>query len=241
MFLAAIPNLAPSAPTGKPTATVWLTGVVIVTRAASWSLLRFEVWGGERGVVEDVLVLIQISFNPSSLALCPSITPPPSLSPSLSPLHPFPPSSHHLPPQGCNTGRLSGEERVKERGRAAFSVSLFFCMCVLRLNTLFVVYVRLWVRRGTGGEGEQMDSLSPLCCIVSTYMLSPSILLINLSFHTFPPPAFLSLCLPLSKHCLSSCFSLSFTLCCLVADGSVGQQQQQQQQSRSQSVSKREG
>lgn len=65
-------------------------------------------------------------------------------------------------------------------------------------------------------------SLSPLFRSVFSSLLSSSFhpLFFHVSFLPLPP---------------------SFTLCCLVADGSVGQQQQQQQQSRSQSVSKRWG
>lgn len=203
MFLAAIPNLAPSAPTGKPTATVWLTGVVIVTRAASWSLLRFEVWGGERGVVEDVLVLIQISFNPSSLALCPSITPPPSLSPSLSPLHPFPPSSHHLPPQGCNTGRLSGEERVKERGRA-----LFLYVCVE------VKYSLCGVREAVSQEGDGRwggadgQPLSSLLYCVHIYAFS----LYSFNQSLFPHVSPSSFSFPMSSSFQALSFIVLFSL-----------------------------
>ena len=98
-------------------------------------------------------------------------------------------------------------------------------------------------------EGEQMDSLSALCCIVSTSTLS---LFLSLSFICPPflrssPQSFLTSCLLLFTLFSPLFFSplpSSFTLCCLVADGSVGQQQQQQQQqqqSRSQSVSRRWG
>lgn len=105
-------------------------------------LVPVEVWGGV-GVDSDQFQ----PFIPYALSLNHTPSPIPLPSTPCSPLHPFPPSSHHLPPQGCNTGRLTGEERVKERGWAAFclSVSLSFCVCV-RLNTLFVVW--LCVRRG---------------------------------------------------------------------------------------------
>lgn len=96
-------------------------------------------------------------------------------------------------------------------------------------------------------EGEQMDSLSALCCIVSTSTLS---LFLFLSFICPPflcssPQSFLTSFLHLLFTLFSPLFFFplpsSFTRCCLVADGSVGQQQQQQQQSRSQSVSRRWG
>lgn len=108
----------------------------------------------------------------------------------------------------------------------------------------------------SGGEGrqsgEQMDSFSAPCCIVSTSTLSPSS-----SLYLLPValPQFFTLTHFSTRVFLLSLFFFhhpvfffsllapSFTLCCLVADGSVGQQQQhqQQQQSRSQSVSRRWG
>lgn len=83
---AAIPNPAPSAPVWKPTATKWLTEVVIVTGAASWSLLRFEVCGGEGsggcvGVDSDQFQ----AFIPYALSLNHTPPAPTSLHPPCSP------------------------------------------------------------------------------------------------------------------------------------------------------------
>lgn len=89
-----------------------------------------------------------------------------------------------------------------------------------------------------------MDSLSAVLC---PHLLFPSFSLYLLSVPLSPlfplslffPHVFLfSLTL---FHNSFLPFPPSFTLCCLVADGNVGQQQQQQQQSRSQSVSRRWG
>lgn len=99
-----------------------------------------------------------------------------------------------------------------------------------------------------GEEGEQMDSLSTPACIVS----KPTLFLLSVLIFYLP---LFSLLFPFSSLFILSSSSLHsliffhhsrpfflllplFTLCCLVADGSVGQQQQE---SRSHSVSKRWG
>lgn len=159
-------------------------------------------------------MLIQISFNSSSPIPCPSLTPLyPHLPPSPylpPPMHPFPPSTHHLPPQGWNTGKLTGEERVKEKGWAAFCFPrvcacvcgcVYVCafVCVLGLNTLFAVCVRLCVRRGGeaigGADGQLLCSL--LYC-VHIYSLSIFLSLSSTgrSSSVFPSQSFLHPCLP---------------------------------------------
>ncbi|CAB1420962.1 unnamed protein product [Pleuronectes platessa] len=132
-------------------------------RDSGSKLVPIEVWVDKGWGAEDVLVLIQISFNPSSPSLRPSITHPP---PSPIPLPPAPAYILSLhPPITCYP------KGVIQAGS-------------LERNGLFFPHIVLFFHR---------------------------------SFPPLPP---------------------SFTLCCLIADGSVGQQQQQQQ-SRSQSVSKR--
>lgn len=191
-----------------------------MTGVASWSLLRFEVLGGEGsggcvGVDSDQFQ----PFIPYTLSL--NHTPPiPLPSTPCSPARPLPPSTHHLPPQGCNTGKLTGEERVKERGWAAFCllparvcVCLRVHVCVLGLNTLFVVCVRRCVRRGGkargGADGQPLCSL--LYCVhiysFSLYLLSvplsqlfPSVFssLVSSSFHPLFFTTLFFLFLPLS-------------------------------------------
>ena len=116
---------------------------------------------------------------------------------------------------------------------------------MLGLNTLFVVCVRLCVRRG--GEARGGADGQPLCSLlycVHIYSLPLSLFIFYLSpFSPLFPSAF-SYIMSSSFHSFFTTlffFPLpsSFTLCCLVADGSMGQQQQQQ--SRSQSVSRRWG
>lgn len=99
-----------------------------------------QIEGGGRKGKAGFRLLIQISFKPSFPTPCPSVTPltpPPAAparpGPALSPLLPpllspllSPPSTHHLPPQGWNTGELTGEERVKEKGWDAFPL---VCAC----------------------------------------------------------------------------------------------------------------
>lgn len=117
-------------------------------------------------------LFVQISFNPSSPSLRPSIYPPITSMHNRPPTSPptLPASSRHLPPQECNTGRLSGEERVKQRGWAPnLSVGLGMCVCVLRLNTLCGVCVRLCASTvGGGGVMWEADGQPLLSLVLST-------------------------------------------------------------------------
>lgn len=209
------------------------------------------------------MVLIQISFNPSSPTPCPSITPlyphlPPS--PYNPPMHPFPPSTHHLPPQGWNTGKLTGEERVKEKGWAAFClprvcacvrvrVSVCICVCVGVKYSLCGVCEAV-CKEGRGGNRGSRWTASLLPAVLCPHLLSLHLplfifylsLFLSFSLSVISPPMSSSFPSFFPPPCFFSVLAPSFTLCCLVADGSVGQQQhQQQQQSRSQSVSRRWG
>lgn len=192
-----------------------------MTGVASWSPLRFEVWGGEG---KDVLVLIQISFNPSSSTLCPSITPPILLPlPPAPPLHPFPPSTHHLPPQGWNTGKLTGEERVKEKGWAAFCLPVSrvcvcrgvgVCACVGVKYSLCGVYEAV-CQEGRGGKRGSRWTASLLSAVLCPHLLFPSFSLYLLSVSLspfFPLSLFFPSCLPLFTRPFSLLLSFYFFL-----------------------------
>lgn len=164
-----------------------------MTGVASWSLLRFEVWGWGGGGVEDVLVLIQISFNPSFPTLCPSIRPP----------HPPPTSFSLHPPITCHpkgviqAGSLERNGLKREAGLLSVSLSpshMCVCVCALRLNTLFVVCVRL-CQKGRGGERGSRWTASLLSAVLCSHLLSPSFSLYLLSVPLSPlfPSVFSSL------------------------------------------------
>lgn len=200
-----------------------------MTQAGRWSLLRF-------GVVGGVLVLIQIGFNPSSLKHTPSPIP---LPPYILSLHP--PITCH--PKGVIQARSLERNGLKREAgllAASLSPSLSVCVCEVKCSLCGMAVCQ----EGKGGEvrGEQMDSLSsPFCIVPTSLSLYLPFYLLSVSLSLPSPHTFLASCLPFTPSFLP--LPPSFSLCCLVADGSMGQQrqQQQQQQSRSQSVSKKWG
>ncbi len=193
-----------------------------MTGVASWSLLRFEVWGGEGsggcvGVDSDQFQ----AFIPYALSLNHTPASPVPLPPaSLYILSLHPPITCH--PKGViQAGSLERNGLKREAGLLSVSLSpsrvcvcVCVCVCVLRLNTLFVVCVRLCVRRG--GEARGGADGQPLCSLlycVHIYSLPLSLFVFYLSlFLRFSPQSFLPSCLPLFTHSFSPLFSSSSSL-----------------------------
>lgn len=202
-------------------------------RMKSWCLVRLEVDGGEGSGVENVLMLVQISFSPSSPLLCPSITPSPlslPFTPNILSLHP--PITCH--PKGViQTGSLERNGLNREAGLPLF-LPLFLRSCVCVCVCVEVKYslcggCEAVCQEGRGCEVGSRWTASQLSSLLCSHLLFPALPLYLFICLSFPSS------LPLFTHSFSSLFSSSFSLSCLVADGSVGQQQQ----SRSQSMSKR--
>lgn len=224
-----------------------------MTRVASWSLLRFEVLGGEGsggcvGVDSDQFQ----PFIPYTLSR--NHTPPSPFRLPPAPLHTL--SLH--PPITCHPKGVIQASSLEKNGlkREAGLLSVSFprarvCVCVFARASVCVgvKYSLCGVCEAVCQEGREGERGSRWTASLLSAVLCPHLLFLSLSFicpsfSAFPLSLFFPRVFLFSPALFHHSFlplPPSFTLCCLVADGSVGQQQQQQQQSRSQSVSRRWG
>ena len=174
-------------------------------RDSGSKLVPIEVWADKGWGAEDVLVLIQISFNPSSPSLCPSITHPP---PSPIPLPPAPAYILSLhPPITCypkgviQAGSLerNGLKREAELLSVFLSSSHPVCVCVcVRACVCVCAEVKYSLcgvceavcQEGMGGKGGSRWTASLLSVVLCPNLLFPSfcLYLFSASLSLLSPP-----------------------------------------------------